>query len=497
MKNHNYIVKILVKFNNSINNQLKNNLNKLNFLFEKDKLLNFLSLKRIFIFNFVLFVSFLSYISVPKLYNNTKLVSNINNQLLDNLNLDFNLSNNYSYYLFPKPHFKFKASSFLNKIESSGEIKVYISPKHLLFPSKVKIVDVIFNKTNFNLNKVNYNFFTNLLSSNFSNFTLKIKNSNIFYKDIENDVLFINKINELKYFYDIKNLENVLLAKNEIFNIPYEVKIIDFLNKETIITKINIDFTNLQVENSFNYSSTAKNGVVKIIQNQNKSEGNYKFEKNFFNFNYLDKSQNQNYLFNGFISLKPFFSEFSGNLSKANSYILLNSNSILVQLLKTGLINNKNLNIYTKINAKQITSFRDLINLSLNVKISEGLIDINETTFNLKDYADIKITDSLVYTDDNNLILDAFISINIKDLNEVYKIFQTPLKNRKEIKKIDFNLSYNFDQQVANLNTLKVNDLINKDVNKILNQFIFKDNHLQNRIYIKNLVNKAIKSYSG
>ena len=92
MNNHNFFVKILAKLDNLINSQLKKNLNKLNFIFEKDKLLAFLSLKRIFILIMVLFVSLFSYLSAPHLYNNKKLVANIKNQLSESLNLDFNLS---------------------------------------------------------------------------------------------------------------------------------------------------------------------------------------------------------------------------------------------------------------------------------------------------------------------------------------------------------------------------------------------------------------------
>ena len=182
MNSQNYFVKILTKFNKFINSLLKRNLNKLNFLFEKDKLLTFLTLKRIFVFNLVLFISFLSYLSVPHVYDSKKLVLNIDNLLSKNLNLDFNLSDNYSYNLFPKPNFVFKDSSFLEQVENSGEIKIYISAKNLLFPNKIKIEEVIFNYMNFNLNKENYKFFTKILDSDFSNFTLKIKNSNIFYK---------------------------------------------------------------------------------------------------------------------------------------------------------------------------------------------------------------------------------------------------------------------------------------------------------------------------
>ena len=497
MNSQNYFVKILTKFNKFINSLLKRNLNKLNFLFEKDKLLTFLTLKRIFVFNLVLFISFLSYLSVPHVYDSKKLVLNIDNLLSKNLNLDFNLSDNYSYNLFPKPNFVFKDSSFLEQVENSGEIKIYISAKNLLFPNKIKIEEVIFNYMNFNLNKENYKFFTKILDSDFSNFTLKIKNSNIFYKNIENDVLFINKIKKLEYFYDIKKSENILLADNEIFNLPYKIEIKDDLNKKKIISKINLDIINLEIKNIFNYLPSKKSGLIKLIYNQNKSEGNYKIEKNLFNFNYLDKSKDQNYKYNGFISLKPFFLEFSGDLNKMNLDKLLNSNSIIVQLLKTKILNNKNLNINSYIFSKQTNSLRNLVNIALNVRIGDGLIDINETKFSLKDYANFKISDSLLYTIDNNLILDATITANIKDSNEIFKIFQTPRNYRKEVRKLVFNLSYNFDQKTANLKNIKVDDIINNDVNKILKQIILKDSNLQNRIYIKSLLNQAIKSYVG
>ena len=350
---------------------------------------------------------------------------------------------------------------------------------------------------NFNLNKESHNFFIKLLASDFSNFTLKIKNSNIFYKNIENDVLFINKINKIEYFYDIKNLKNILLADNEIFNIPYKIKIQDDLFKKKIISKINLDIINLEIENIFNYSTAKKNGLIKLIHNQNKSEGNYKIEKNFFNFNYLDKSKDQNFKYNGFISLKPFFSEFSGDLNEMNLVKLLNSKSIIVQLLKTGILNNENLNINSRIFAKQTNSLRDLVNIVLNIKISDGLVDINETKFSLEDYADFKISDSLLYTIDNNLILDAKIKVNIKDPNEIFKNLQTPRNYRKEVRKLAFNLSYNFDQMTANIKNIKIDDIAYNNVNKILREIILKDNNLQNRIYIKNLLNQAIKSYAG
>ncbi len=59
------------------------------------------------------------------------------------------------------------------------------------------------------------------------------------------------------------------------------------------------------------------------------------------------------------------------------------------------------------------------------------------------------------------------------------------------------NFTYNFDQKTAELKDIKVDNNINLNVNKILNNVILKKDDLQNKIYFKNLLNEAIKSYFG
>ena len=77
----------------------------------------------------------------------------------------------------------------------------------------MKIKNVIIEKANFNLNKNNHDFFIKLLDSDFENIKLEILDSNIFYKNLENDVLFINNIESAKYFYDPKEFRNILFQK--------------------------------------------------------------------------------------------------------------------------------------------------------------------------------------------------------------------------------------------------------------------------------------------
>ena len=93
--------------------------------------------------------------------------------------------------------------------------------------------------------------------------------------------------------------------------------------------------------------------------------------------------------------------------------------------------------------------------------------------------------------------MDGKLKINIKDYNEIYKFLLTPKNYRKKIDQIDLNFTYNFDQKVAALKDIKIDNKINENINKILSNVIFKKDDLQNKIYFKNLLNQAIKIYAG
>jgi hypothetical protein len=447
-----------------------------------------------------LIVLVFSYLSIPNFYDPNNIINNVKNQLYKDLNIDFNLSEKFSYNLFPKPNFTFQKIKFLHQdknFASIDEMKIYISISNLFTSNDIKIKNINLNKVNFDLNKKNYNFFVKLLNSNFFNFNLEIKNSNIFYRNIENEVLFINKIDQLKYYNDLKDNKNTFVANNEIFNIPYTVELKNHNDEKKILTKINFDFLKLQVKNVLSYKQIPKNGLIEFTYNKKKSEGTYQLNNNLFNFNYLNKSLGNNFKYKGAINLIPFFSEISGDIDIINLDKLFNPDTILVQLLKSELLNNKNLNINGIINAEQIIPFRDLNNLVFKFRIEDGLLDISETKFGWLDYVDFQIFDSLLYVKDNNLVLDGNISIDIHNSSEIYKFFQTPRNYRKEIKKIKFNFIYNFDQEITNLNNIEIDNLANPEVNNILGQFISKETILQNRIYFKSLINEAIKSYAG
>ena len=104
---------------------------------------------------------------------------------------------------------------------------------------------------------------------------------------------------------------------------------------------------------------------------------------------------------------------------------------------------------------------------------------------------------SLNFVRNGELVLDGKLKINIKNYKDIYKFLLTPKNYRNEIKEIDLNFTYNFDQNVAQLKDVKIDNKINQNVNKILNNIVIKKDKIQNKIYFKNLLNEVIKNYVG
>ena len=240
MSKHNYFVKFLIKINKFINSLLSRNLNKLNAANLKNILIN----NKVFLTIVLLVILFFSYLSLPNIFNKNQISVELKKNLLDKLNLEFNFEKKLDYKFLPRPHFITSESSLIfneNKISEINKLKIYVSLESLFSLKNMKIKNVIIEEANFNLNKNNYSFFIKLLDSNFEDIKLEILDSNIFYKNLENDVLFINHIESAKYIYDPKEFKNILYSKNNIFNLPYSMELSNNEEEKKLNSKINIE----------------------------------------------------------------------------------------------------------------------------------------------------------------------------------------------------------------------------------------------------------------
>ena len=123
MNRHNYFVKMLIKINNFINSLLERNLNKLNAANLKKILIN----NKIFLTILLLVILFLSYLSIPNIYNQNQISEEIKKNLVEKLNLEFNFEKKFDYKFFPRPHFITNESSLIfneKKISEISKIKI-------------------------------------------------------------------------------------------------------------------------------------------------------------------------------------------------------------------------------------------------------------------------------------------------------------------------------------------------------------------------------------
>ena len=496
MIKHNYFVKFTKKINLIINRLITKNLNKLNSVnFSKITKSNKFYLSLV-----VLVVLFLLYLSIPTIYNKTEISIKLNNQLQKKLNFNFNLSENFKYNFLPRPHFVYKNSSISanqNEISKIEELKIFISLKNLFSYKNFKVLDLSIEKSNFNLNNQTYDFFTKLLDADFKDGKLTIKDSNIFYKNKDEEVLFINKILNMEYIYDNKDIQNKTISNNEIFNLPYSIEFTKNNIEKKFFSKLNFNFLKLKIDNELDFSEDVKKGSMNFTLNKDKFSASYEINKNNLIFNLFDSLENSKLNYEGKVNFNPFYFNLEGIIKEINILHLLNSNSLILQLLKTEILNNKNLNIDLSVFGDKSQNFSNFVKIHLNSKIQEGLIDLDNSRFSWRDNIDFFLENSLIYVKDGELILDGKLIMNIKNSDQVYKFLLTPKIYRNELTNIKANIVYNFDQKIANLNNILIDNKNNKDINKILEILIFKRNKLQNKIYLKGILNRALKFYAG
>jgi len=496
MTKSNLFVKNLKNINKSINSLLERNLNKLKF----DNLKILASNNKIILTVVALFILFVSYLLLPTFYKQEDISKKLKYELQSKFNLDFIFNQNIEYNFFPRPHFVI-AKSFIVKNQKNiavvDKIKIYVSLDNLFSIKNINIKEVNLGNANFELNNKNSNFFVKLLNNNFLNSNLKIKTSNIFFRNLENEVLFINKIENLKYYYDSNELKNVLYAENEIFNIPYTLQIVDHEDEKKLYTKLNIGLAKLQVENVFKYDNNIKSGSATLLFNKIKSFVNYEINKNSFEFSYFDEIEKQKFFYNGKLNFKPFYSVLEGAAEELDVSYFFGTNAIIAEFLKTEIFNNKNIDFELNINANKIRNNRNFTNLFFKFKIKEGLIDIDDTKLEWKDNLIIKLSDTLIYVKDGKLFLDGRSQVNITNVENIYKFLLTPKNFRKEIKTIDYTFTYVFSEKTIMLNDIMIDGKYNQKVNKRLNNIYLRDNVLQNKIYFKNIINDVIEAYAG
>ncbi|MDC3174073.1 hypothetical protein OA949_02325, partial [Candidatus Pelagibacter sp.] len=114
MSRHSHLSEFFKKISIIINNLIIKNSKKLNLKEKKNLILQLISLKRVFIASIILLILFLSFLSLPIVYDKFKTQNMIKSQLLSKYNIKFIFLTDMKYGLFPWPNYRFENVKILN-----------------------------------------------------------------------------------------------------------------------------------------------------------------------------------------------------------------------------------------------------------------------------------------------------------------------------------------------------------------------------------------------
>ncbi len=495
MPKHNQFIKKIKSQFVSINNTIESYFNNLKFFIKDLKRTKLSQNNKAFLSLALLVILIISYYLIPTVYNKSLIQIEVKNQIFKKYKIDVKFNTKIKYGLLPKPHFVTKNLSILRnnkEIAVVKNFKVNVKGNNFFLSKGIKFTDLIFNGGDFNIYQEDLIFFKELLKIEPSENKIVFKNSNIFFKDKNDDILFINKIKKSEFYYDSYNLENVLKSKNEIFNVPYKLIIKNDKFNKIVSTEFNSKKIRLNIKNQISYDAKTQQGLMEILFVNQTTALEYRLNKNSLDFSTEGKKDK----YNGLIEFKPFYLKANFNYDGLSTKNWFNENSIVYNLIKSEIFNNKNLNINVNLNVKDIININELNDLFLNLVIESGNISFSDSNIMWKDDLKIYLTESLLNYDQNEIYLIGKIIIDIKDTNDFYKSFQIKKDYRKEIKQIQFDFNYNFTQQITNFNNFKIDNKPSLDIENLVEEYNSNEK-VFNKITFKNFVNEFFKVYFG
>jgi hypothetical protein len=440
--------------------------------------------------------AYIFYLLIPLLYDKNWVQNKILTELSGEFNINLSDSFDISYRILPKPHYLIKKSK--TTLAEIKVLNVFISKNNFFNKDSIRINEVVIEEANFSLLNDNFKMLYDSSDDKFSEQKIKINNSNIFFKDNLNEVISIIKISNAFLFFDEKNLFNLFDLKGEIFNIPFKLRYQNTLDLQKKKIEIKASDLKLQIINEIfkidQNSATGKNNISILGSSINTK---YNIDDQTISFQSDTSSDyNSKIDYNGQLAINPFDLNLKINLDNFKISNLFKPNSIINEFIKSGLLFNENISIHTSVNAKSAKSDKVFNEAKLELRVLNGKINFDNTIFISNKIGSVKVSNSDLFLENDNLIFNTNLLIDIKNTDNLFSFLNTNKKSRKDIKNIKFNIVYNFLSNQIKLENIKING------NEVSDQFYniaqgFSDNNFNNLTKTRRLLNQLIGLYEG
>ena len=461
-------------------NQNKNKFN----IFENKKALFFI----------IIFLLISSYFILPSFYNKDEIKTLLKNQISKKYKIDLRFNEKISYSLLPKPSFYTKNLNILYKekiLGNSNYTKFYISPANLFSLKKIKIQDLIFKNTEFEINANNIHFFKKVLNNSETTNEVFFKNSKFFYKDEDKELLFLSKFDRLKYFYDEKNKLKKIKSSFEIFNIPFKLDVSQDIIDQNNDLKLTSKKIRLNVETSISQRDTEVDGIFDIELFNKNNSFKYLIKNDILNFISKDKD------FSGQLNFKPFYLSSNLNFNYISRKKVLKNDSLIIDLLDSELLNNVNLNAIINLHINKIDKYEYLTDFILEIQLADGRIFISNFDADWNESLSIKSSDIEFVNNKDGKKLIGEIVFKFNDVEKFFRYFQVKRNYRNVFKEIKSDFIYDLTKDKLILNNLKIDNVSNQMIEDLLDQYNKGSKNLLNKVIFRNFVKKFFQTYAG
>ena len=225
---------------------------------------------------------------------------------------------------------------------------------------------------------------------------------------------------------------------------------------------------------------------------------NYEIKKSFIILKSNNsKLLNDNVKYDGLIQLNPFDLILNINSKKFDYNKNVFINNFFLEILKTNLLFNKNLNAKVSFSSEDLINNKLFDNLKIFLNFNNGNINFDKSYLANNKIGKLNLDRGKIYNEDSQLVFKGRFNFIIKNEVEFFRTFQIPKNSRLKIKNIYFDLEYNLFEKEFQIISLKLNNL-NIEDNDIMLDLINdynKENEIKNWIDLKSLINKIFIIY--
>ena len=484
-KKLNYLDNKIESFFDKIRNLKKYNQNKKKF---------YLLEKRVAISIASLVLLFFSYFLIPVFYKDDLIKTSLSNQILDKYDIKIEFNEKIKYGLFPKPFFYTKNLDIKYNGEvlaNSSFVKFYISFKNFFLSENILSKNLVFQDTEFDINSNNINFFLKVLNSSDKENQFIFKGSKFFYKNQDDDLLFFSKINNFSFFYDDVNNFQKVKSNFEIFNTPFKLDITKNLINEKKIIKLSSKKIRLDIETSIEYEKDKINGFFDIASINNRNLFTYEIKDNSLNF--LSSEKN----FKGEVNFKPFYFLTDLNFNYISQRKIFQSESLLIDLFDSELLNNPNLNASINIKIDKIDKFEYLQDFIYKIHLGDGRILIKNFNTQWNEAVLIRSNEIEFLNDMDGKKLVGEIIFNFEDIEKFFRYFQIKRNYRDVFETIKLDFVYDFTLDKLTMNNLRIDNKSQKKIDNFLSEYNKSKNNSLNKVTIRNFIKELFQIYAG